>query len=91
MKPVPGELPDLIRPARQKLPVFLIHAAGGGVVPKHLRLVVLGVVVSGREPNDSYAIEVVNPRIGTIEILEGTLTGQIQQAMMGLTLRRGDG
>ena len=26
--------------------------------------VVFGVVVSGREPNDSYAIEVVNPKNG---------------------------
>src|SRR5262245_14075056 len=51
MKPVPSELPDLIRPARQKLPVFLIGAAGGGVVPKHLRRVVLGLDAEADEPN----------------------------------------
>ena len=51
MKPVPGELPHLIGPARQKLPAVRIGAAGGGVVPKHLRRVVLGVDSEADEPN----------------------------------------
>ena len=51
MKPVPGELPYLIGPARQKLPPVRIGAAGGGVVPKHLRRVVLGVDGEADEPN----------------------------------------
>ena len=31
--------------------------------------VLFGVVVSGREPNDSYAIEVVNPKSGKTNVI----------------------
>ena len=51
MKPVPGELPHLVGPAGQKLPVHLIRAAGGGVIPKHLRPVVVGVDTEADEPH----------------------------------------
>ena len=51
MEPVPGELPHLIGPTRQKLPELRIGTAGGGVVPKHLRPVVLGVDSEADEPN----------------------------------------
>src|SRR5215213_10245634 len=54
MKPVTGELPHLIGPARQKRPVFLVGAAGGGIVAEHLRRVVLGVDSNADEPNVLY-------------------------------------